>query len=127
MSEVVIAVAITATAMVGIAQLMYLATRQHRVLERYSLAAIEAGNILEDLMSRPWNDLAAAESPAVALSEAFRQTAPEARLQVDVAPDGGSDDVRKITVRIHWQTAGQSQGQPVQLVAWRYRNQEATP
>ena len=120
LSELIIAAAITVAAMVGIAQLMYQVTRQYRVVTCRNLAAEEAANIMEDLMSRPWNEIAAKEPPSIEFSPACRQAAPDAELQLEIVPEEGQEDIRRITVQIHWMTNSTQQAEPIQLVAWRY-------
>jgi prepilin-type N-terminal cleavage/methylation domain-containing protein len=126
LSELVIALAIAVVAMVGIAQLMYQATNQYRVVACRNLVAQEAANIMEDLMSRPWSEIASNESPVLELSPACRQAVPHARLQVEIAPEQDivpeedHEDARRITVSITWMQYGKEPTEPTQLVAWRY-------
>ena len=120
LSELVIAAAIAVTAMVGIAQLMYQVTRQYRITSCRNLVSQEAANIMENLMSRPWSDIAAEEPPVIELSPACLQAVPEAQLELAIAAEKEQEDVRRITLQIHWQTQNTTPTAPIQLVAWRY-------
>ena len=120
LSELVIASAIAVTAMIGIAQLMYQVTRQYRVTVCRNLVSQEAANIMEDLMSRPWNEITAEEPPAIELSPACLQAVPDAQLELAIAAEEEQEDSRRITIQIHWQTHSTTPTAPTQLVAWRY-------
>ena len=120
LSELVIASAIAVTAMVGIAQLMYQVTRQYRVTSCHNLVSQEAANIMENLMSRPWSEIAAEEPPVIELSPACLQAVPQAQLELAIAAEEEQKDTRRITVQIHWQTHSTASTAPIQLVAWRY-------
>ena len=127
LSELVIAVAIAVAATAGVAQLVYQATGQYRVMSRQQIVAQEAANIMEDLMSRPWNEIAGDEQVSAELSPLCRQAVPGAQLQLKIVPDDSQEDVRRITVEIDWASNAAGRAQPIRLVAWRYRNREVTP
>ena len=121
LSELVVTCAIAVAAMAGIAQLMYQATRQYRVVSRHNLVALEAANVMENLMSRPWSEIASSEPALIELSPACRQAVPDAELRLEIVPEDDQDDTRRITVQIHWATSGDERAKPIQLVAWRYK------
>jgi Tfp pilus assembly protein PilV len=70
MTEMVVTVAITTVAMVGGVQIMSLASRQCRMVEDRRLACLEAGNIMEQIMARPWEEITPGDVSAFELSEA---------------------------------------------------------
>ncbi len=131
-TELLIAVAVAITTMVGATQLMYHAARQYQRLSSQQLLAQEAANIMEDLMSRPWESITSSEPPQVGLSTACQQIVPAAKLRVtiepeSIGPDTGEPEARRITIEID--SAGEPlpmQG-PVRLVAWRFQDREVTP
>ncbi len=127
LSELVIAMAIAVAAMAGIAKLMYLVTRQYRVVTCRNVVTEEAANIMEDLMSRPWKAIATKELPSVELSKACRQAVPDAKLQLEIVPEEDQDNMRRITVRIAWQINGSQHPEPIQLVAWRSVARHSVP
>ncbi len=125
-SELLIAIVLAMAAMAGIVKLMAIAARQYQILEFRSAATLEAANVMDDLMSRPWTEVTPNKQTKIQMSAMFRQTAPKATLSVTVLPEDDSKDVRKLTVRIDLSDAV-NQRKPVQLVAWRYRDPESRP
>jgi hypothetical protein len=124
LQEAIIAVTITIAVVTGITQLCAVAAVQRRTAEQRTLAAWEAGNLMEDLVSRPWSEMTPEKMAAVELSEACRRELPEAKVRVEAAPEGEAGDVLRIQVQIDWKNAAGERGKPVRLVAWRYRDEE---
>lgn len=127
MAEMIVTVAITMLVMVSGMQLITLASRQGTAIENHRLAALEAGNIMEQVMCLPWEEVTAESLSSLPLSETCRQALPAASLHVAVDPDGTNQDLRRITVQLDWAVNSAHRGQPVRLVAWRYRNREVQP
>ncbi|MHB8969847.1 MAG: type IV pilus modification PilV family protein [Pirellulaceae bacterium] len=127
MAEMVVAVAITTLVMVGGLQLITLAARQGGAIENHRLASLEAGNIMEQIMCRPWDELTSEGLSSLPLSEACRQALPAASLQVAIDTDGTDQDARRITVQLDWAVNSVHRSKPVHLVAWRYREREVQP
>jgi len=122
--EATIAIGLSVVVMGGVAQLVAVTSNQQRVSERRSTAVREIGNVMEDLMSRPWTDVTEEKVAVIEPSEWCRQTLPDARLGVDVKSEGEEDEIKRVSVQIDWQNAAGDRGEPVRLVAWRYRNEE---
>ncbi len=127
MAEMIVTVAITMLVLVSGMQLITLAGRQGTAIENRRLAALEAGNIMEQVMCRPWEEVTTESLSSLPLSETCRQALPAASLHVAVDPDGTDQDLRRITVQLDWAVNSVHRGQPVHLVAWRYRNREVQP
>ena len=128
MTEMIVAMAITRAIMVGGAQLMTFTARHGREVENRRLAATEAGNVMEQLMTQPWDTLIP-DGPALSeltLSDTCRQVLPDSRLKVTVADDAASQ-ARRITIHIDWATNATHRSPGVRLVAWRYPQQETQP
>jgi hypothetical protein len=126
-AEVSLAVVIASVTVIAIAQLLAVTARQHRLLDQHLLALIEVGNVMEEVMSRPFDEIAGELPPAVTLSELCQQQLPDARLEVQVEPEADVEDARRVTVRIEWSNLARQRPRPVQLVAWKYRQREAQP
>jgi Tfp pilus assembly protein PilV len=126
LQEAIIAVTITIAVITGIAQLCAVAAVQRRVAEQRTLATWEAGNLMEDLVSRPWSEMTPEKLAAAELSDACRQNLPEAKARVEATPEGDGGEVVRLNVQIDWQNAAGQRVKPVRLVAWRYRDEEAT-
>ena len=118
---------LAAAVVTALAQVAALAARERRTIEQRTVAVWEAGNVMEELLSRRWADTAAEKLAALPLSETCRRILPDAQLRVDVVADGAASDCRRIAVRIDWRNAAGQRGVPVQLVAWKYRDEEAGP
>ena len=127
MTEMIVTLVITSVAMVSGVKIMALANRQCRMVENRRLAGLEAGNILEQVMARPWDEIVPGEASTFALSDASRQTLPDAKLRVVVEAEAADADARRITVEVDWQVTALRRREPVRLVAWRYLNKEAQP
>ena len=123
--ETIMALALTLALVVGIAQLLTMVAQQRRLARQYAAAVQEAGNLMEDLVSRPWDDTTAGRLASVELSQACSRCLPDAKLAVDVEDE--SDDTRRISVRIEWGSASGRRGEPVRLVGWKSRVQEEGP
>lgn len=124
-TEATIAIGLSAVVLGGVAQLVAVTSNQQRVSERRSAAVREAGNLMEDLMSRSWTDVTPENMAAIEPSEWCRQTLPDARLRVDVNSEGEQDETKRISIQIDWQNVAGRRGEPVRLVAWRFRYEES--
>src|SRR3990172_7174253 len=128
--ETIMALALAMAVVVGIAELLALVAQQRRAAGQYAVAVAEAGNLMEDLVSRPWLDTTAerlAQDP-VEPSETLRRRLPEANVAVEVADE--QSGVQRITVRIDWRRLHGlheegSRCEPVRLVGWKFRDEEA--
>lgn len=127
MTEMIVTVILTSVAMVGGVKIMSLASHQCRTVDNRRLAGLEAGNVLEQVMARPWEEIVPGEATRFVLSDACRQTLPDAKLRVAVEAEAADPDARRITVEVDWQATALRRSQPVRLVAWRYLNKEARP
>lgn len=125
LQEAMMAVALALAGVVGIAQLLGMVAQQRRTAQQQVAAAGEAGNLMEDLASRRWNEITPQYAASLKLTEDCRRILPDGKLQVDVVSE--DQDAKRISIRIDWQTASGQRGEPVRLLAWRFRDQEARP
>ena len=123
MAEMVITLAVALIAFACIAQLMAITANQNRLLERDAVAAREAGNIMEDLMSRRWDELVPGNPPQPQLSEMCQQIIPDAELKIEIADDKSLAGVRQITIQIDCGSP-QKRRTAARLVAWRAQDHE---
>jgi len=124
-TEATIAIAIAAAVLAGVAQLVALASNQRRISERRATAVREVGNLMENLMSRPWAEITPEKLAAVELSNECSENLPDARLQVEVSSEGEGDEAKRIDIQIDWRNTANQRGEPVRLVAWRFSDEEA--
>ena len=125
LQEVLLAILIALAMLVGVAQLLAMVAQQRRLAQQRTAAVQEAGNLMEDLASRPWAEITAENLADVRLSDACQRRLPDATLHVDVHSEDA--DSQRISIRIDWLTTAGSQGEPVRLVAWRFRDEEVGP
>jgi Tfp pilus assembly protein PilV len=124
MAEVLVAVAVTSVVLVCGLQLMFVAHRHGRTVDAQRVAWLEAGNLMEHVMTRPWEDMRGDALSSLALSDACRGILPDATLHVDVGHDDTAPAAVRITIEIQWQADAGRRAAPVRLVAWRYPPRE---
>ncbi len=120
--ETIMAMALTGVLVVAIAQLLTMVVQQQRRSRQYAVAVREAGNLMEDLVSRSWADTTAEKLDSVDVSPACARCLPDASLAVEVVDEG--QDVRRIGLQIQWLRPSGTRGDPVRLVGWKFRNEE---
>jgi type II secretory pathway pseudopilin PulG len=120
--ESLMAIAMAMALVVGIAQLITLVTQQRRLARQSSVAMREAGNLMEDLVSRNWTETTAEKLASVELSDSARRCLPDAAVKVSVVSE--DDDVRRIGIEIGWARTSEHRGRPVCLVGWKFRPEE---
>jgi len=125
--EATIAFAISIAVLAGVTQLVALTSNQWRASELRTTAVREAGNLMEDLMSRPWADITAEDLAAVEPSDWCRQTLPDARIRVELNSEGEDDEIKRIGILVDWRNAAGDRAEPVRLVAWRFHDEESEP
>jgi len=124
--EAIVGMVIAIAVLAAVAQWLALASQQRRVAAQRAAAVREAGNLMEDVMSRPWADVTTEKLAAVTLSDACQRSLPGSRLQVAVASEDEST-AKRIGIRIEWQNPSGQRGEPVRLTAWRFPDQEPKP
>jgi hypothetical protein len=120
-----VAMLIVAAVLVSITQVLAMAASQRRNATRRTVATREVGNLMEDVMSRPWEEVTTQRLADIPLSEACRYHMPDAQLHVEVTDEDESEAGRRIEIRIDWPNDASQRGVPVRLVAWKYRNKES--
>ena len=123
--ETLMAMALSMALVVAVAQLLTMVVRQRRWARQYAVAVREAGNLMEDLVSRSWAETTAEKLNSVDVSSACTRCLPSVDLAVDVVDQG--HDVRRISLQIEWLRPSGNRGEPVRLVGWKFRNQEDGP
>lgn len=126
-AEAIVGLVIAVAVLAAVTQLLALASQQRRVAAQRAAAVREAGNLMEDLMSRPWADVTAEKLAAATLSESCQRSLPGGQLRVDVAAESESAAAKRIGIRIDWLNPAGQRGAPVRLTAWRYPDQEPKP
>ena len=124
--EMTVSLLLASAVVLGVAQIASFVVQQCRGMDSRAAAHRAAGNVMESMMARPFDELtpeAIADQQAGELGEAELAGA---RWTVAVADEPDSP-AKRITVEINWAANSQPQTAPVRLVAWRYPTAEATP
>lgn len=125
--EAIVAMVIALAVLATVGQLLALAAGQRRAASQRAAAVREAGNLMEEVMARPWVEVTPDKLAEVSLSESCRQCLPGAQLQWETTAEGEPAGAKRISLRIDWQDRAGQRGEPVRLVAWRYPDEEPKP
>lgn len=120
--EAMMAVGLSMVLVVGIAQLLVMVAQQRRLARQYAVATQEAGNLMEEAVSRPWGDTTAEGLASIDFSETGSSYLPEASLSIDVVDEDAG--TRRITIEIEWQSAAGRARDSLQLVGWKFLAEE---
>jgi hypothetical protein len=123
--EALMAIALAVAVLAGVAQLLALVAQQRRLGEQRTVAVREASNLMEDYVSRAWDEITGEKLAKADVSEVCRRCLPEAQLHVEVSPE--ADDSRRISIQISWRATAGRPGEPVRLVGWKFRDEETQP
>ena len=121
LQESIMAMALSMALIVGVAELLTMVAQQRRLARQQAVAAREVGNLMEELVSRRWDDTTAVGVASAELSPQCDRCLPNAELALDVVDE--SDDVRRISPRIDWGDASGGRGRSVRLVGWKFREE----
>ncbi|MDA1051499.1 MAG: hypothetical protein O3C40_13605 [Planctomycetota bacterium] len=122
--EATMAIVLATAVIVGTAQTLAFISHQRRDIDRQSIAIREAGNLLEEIAARPWNDITKENLATLALSDDCNAVLREPRLSitVDSEPAGSG---KHISVEIDWLTGPGQRALPLRVAAWRYPTGES--
>jgi hypothetical protein len=128
-AELVIALMLLGTATAVMLPLMVSAAAQRRAAEQRQLGLLEAENLLDELLARPWHEVT-----LEALSRTARESDPAGasrwlpglERQVTVI-DRPEDAARLITVQVRWRNRAGDFAAPIRVTAWKFPAPEETP
>lgn len=123
--EIMISMILLAAALLITAQSVALIAGQRRALQRKSMAAIEAANVLEQVAALPWPEIDQEKLARLEPSVEARRLLPDVRLRVDVQPTEQDLAEKRVEVAIDWITPGGHRCQPARLTAFVYQPTEA--
>ncbi len=123
--EMTVAVMLLAAGMVVTLRVIGWVAVERRAVERRERAVLEASNLLERAVARPWDGLTPDALASLRLDEATTRALPGAALAWGVVEEKEPAPARRITLEVRWRDrAGQAEA-PVRLVAWIYRREAA--
>ncbi len=119
------AVVLLATTFIAVAQLMALAAGQQRDNQWRTLAMREAANALERIAAQPYQQLTNEALADWKLPPAAAARLPAARLRVEVREVEQPLPAKQIRVAVDWTNAAGMRVEPLSLVTWRHRGEQA--
>jgi len=99
---------------------------ERRAAERREQAILEAGNLMEHLAARPFDEVTPRLASQCALPTSALAFLPGAELKVDVAesqPQAGRS-VKRIAIQLRWRDLGGELVSPVRLTSWIERRRK---
>lgn len=118
--EATLALAVIGLSLMTLVQLLSSVQHQRRMIERRSLALIEAANVLERLMNLPATELTPEKIRELRLSDSAAAQIPGGTLTVEITDPSGSPSARRLLVTVQ---GDGPDGAPMtlgHLSAWRY-------
>jgi hypothetical protein len=118
--EVSIATALAAVVMIAVSQLLAVAAKQERTIDWRRLAAQEAANSLERVLTSPWDDVTPERLKAWSLSTDAAERLPAGTLTWEVELTPETPAAKRITAEVSW-SHGAGDRERVRLSAWRFQ------
>lgn len=121
MLEMIVAAALLGTLLVVSLNMLGAAADWRRAADRRQLALFEAGNIMERIAARPWDQLTDEALADVRLPERIGRRLPGAELKIEVtdSPPTEKPASKRIAVSIRWRDRAGTLLPPVGLTTWR--------
>ena len=119
--EVCVAIFVLAAAMVAVSQFLAVAAQQQRTLGQTALAIREAANVMEHVMSRPWDGITAESVASLKLSSEATRRLRRCRLRIDVTAAKPTPTSKQVVVHIDWLDRAGQRNEGVQLAAWKHQ------
>jgi type II secretory pathway pseudopilin PulG len=101
-AEMVLAFSILALVMVLVAQASVWSFGERQRNSARQAAVELAENVLQAARSRPWEDLAPAWAAAQKLPKEWQDTFPDGLLSVQIQPEKGLPNVKRVTTTVRW-------------------------
>ncbi len=93
-----------------------------RATERRERAIVEASNLMERIVARPWDDLKTENLANLKPNESAAKFLHGPTLNLTVEPFDDAPARKKITVEVRWLDRSGRAEAPVRLIAWSYRH-----
>lgn len=124
MLEASLAIFVMVIALASISQLLVVVERQRRLSREQSTATREVGNVMERVIARPWQQVAADRFQSLELSDAALRL-PAARVTVEVRETNvASIPAKQVRVEFTWKDSGASD-RAIDLTAWKFKEPAA--
>jgi prepilin-type N-terminal cleavage/methylation domain-containing protein len=127
LTEVMVAMAVTAVLGVVVAQCTVWSLRERARLRAHEAALELAANVLEEARARPWDRLDPDWAASRVVPTAMAELLPEGKVIVTLAPGEGAPHTRRVTVEVSWQSAPHLPPQSVELTTLLSARQAPLP
>ena len=119
--EVVVAGTLLGAVLIVSARMVWSIARQREAILDRQTALWEAGNVMERLFARPWDDLSGEALKGVRPSDDFQRALPRGKLSIELTTLPEEPDAKRILVKVSWMHEPDQPDRSVQLVALRYQ------
>ncbi len=118
--EVLAAATILAVVMTLSVEMLGALAQQRRALDDRQAAIRAAGNVMERLFARPFDQCTAETVDAGPWTEQLQQTLPGGRVEIDIVALDAPPPAKRVTVAVSWSEGTDRPRRTERLVAWRY-------
>jgi hypothetical protein len=130
LAELAMAIVLLVIAMTLVIKVLSWAAHERRVADRRERAVLEVANLMEQITAHPMEEVTPEMARGLTLSEAARQSLPDAQLGVEVA-SGAVNGVRelpakRIAIRLRWRGSGGEWETPVRLSSWIHKRRRGS-
>ncbi|QDT88473.1 hypothetical protein Pan161_00890 [Gimesia algae] len=97
---------------------IYWVHRERRETERRQIAIVEVENLMERVVSLPFDEVQQSTVDKFALSETAIRQLPDASLQITVRDAADVKQMKKIRIQLGWKNQQEIKAMPVRLTSW---------
>jgi len=123
--EVSLAIALVTVALVAVANLLAVASRQNHESRLRAVATREVANVAELVMATPWEKTTADQFTDAKLDAASRGLLREATLDVEVTDVSNPHPAKRIRVSLAYRDMAGQLVTPISLVTWKFQPGDA--
>jgi hypothetical protein len=125
--EVIVAGSLLGTLLLICLQLLGAAADQHRAADVRQCAILELGNVVEQVMARPWAELTEAAAGQEKLAPSAQRQLPGAELKIAVVTEAKDPSAKRVTATLRWQDAKGKYVAPLSVTTWKYKIADGLP
>ena len=119
--EIVVSGALLAVVLTVSARMVWTIARQREAILDRQTALCEAGNVMERIFARPWDQLSDEALQSVRPSDDFQRALPGGKLSIELTSLAEDPAAKRILVKLSWMHEPDQPDRSVQLVALRYQ------
>jgi Tfp pilus assembly protein PilE len=123
--EVIVSGALLGAVLIVSAHMVWSIARQREAILDRQTALSEAGNVMERLFARPWDDLSDEAVRGLRPSVDFQRALPGGKLSIELTSLTDDPAAKRILVKVSWIHEPDQPDRSVQLVALRYQVEPA--